>query len=1142
MATVLFADLVGFTGMSESADPENVKNLVDRCFARLAADIVAFGGRVDKVMGDAIVALFGAPVAHEDDPERAVRAALQMQATLAEMASERGIDVKMRIGVNTGEVLVGRLQAGDDYPAMGDVVNTASRLQTAAAPGEVLVGGATRDATRSIIRYEAVDDVLARNREAPVEAWRAIEALVRPGRRPRSRRTPMVGRVAELAVLEGLLDVTIAHRRGHLVLLSGDAGLGKSRLAEEVAARAGAHNAFVLEGHCVPYGEANVWWPIAEALHQALGIEHGDQHEEAAEKTRVLVGGALERLIDHDEVERTIAALLHVMGHEGALADVEPARVRDEVVLALHASLAAVARTRPVVVVLSDVHWADDRLLDLVDRLAERMAHDPLLVVLTTRPDIDERWSPRLGRHNLLHLNLDPLPAAATEDLLSELAGEGLSESMRTALLDRSGGNPFFLEELVALIGETGPTDVPADLPATLRGLVSARIDYLPGTERQVLEDAAVIGRTGPLETLAGLAANRGFTDGEGAVRALVDRDLLQVLGGEYEFKTDLVREVAYSTLSKAERARRHAAVAQLLDKRARGVHRSDEYLEPLAHHYGTAAQLAAEVGEVDGMPSDLLMTALHALERAANRAESRDEPLSVIRLVDLGLELLPHLPADKAARERWRALLARGRAHTAVHALAEAEADARTVIDEATAAGDEAAVACGEVVAGEAISKAGRSDDAEEVLVRAAERAERVGDDATLALARRHLGFNRLMRGQLPEAEDSIRLALDLFRGLEDRRGEAWALQNLAWISFLRGEPDIAAERLERSAATFREVGDRRGEGWALGLLAWVRYQQGRLDDAEELALRVRPQAIDRGERWAAGILGVLLGQIQLWRGRVEEAVERSQEAVTTFQEIDDRFGETQALGALVRALAAAGRTTEALGAVARAREIAQGDPNLDGMADSLECNVAVYLGEPERIAHLLTGGETVSRTQLLFAERAVTVGIAALQLGNVTQASEILERSAADVDNDGLRAYMAGPLALVRSASGDTDGAIRAASDLLDHDLGTHLDRLYAAVGLALTAARSGDGDTADAALAQAYAIVDRTEDRVAQAIARVAAVTVAEALGRPTATLEAEAAERFTRAGTEGPGWRRAFRLAAGVSEDDSVQVPA
>jgi class 3 adenylate cyclase len=340
VVTVLFADLVGFTGLAEHTDPEQVKNLVDRCFERLAADIADHGGRVDKILGDALVAFFGAPTAHEDDAERAVRAGLRMLRTLEDWRADSGVaDLRMRVGVNTGEVLVGSLRAAGDWTAMGDVVNTASRLQTLAEPGTVVVGAETYANTAMAVRYRPLGALVARGREEPVEAWVAEEAIVPPGRRTRRVDVPLVGRDYEISLLNGVVEAAVRRSRAATVVVVAEAGMGKTRLVEEVAERAACDlGAAVLEGRCVPYGEANVWWPIAEALRTSFGAPVGTAADEARRACRDRVRLALPSAEEAD-LDRVSDGLLHLLGEAGPLQGIDPTRAREEVTRSLIAYL-----------------------------------------------------------------------------------------------------------------------------------------------------------------------------------------------------------------------------------------------------------------------------------------------------------------------------------------------------------------------------------------------------------------------------------------------------------------------------------------------------------------------------------------------------------------------------------------------------------------------------------------------------------------------------------------------------------------------------------------------------------------------------------------------------------------------------------
>ncbi|MBA3654371.1 MAG: tetratricopeptide repeat protein [Actinobacteria bacterium] len=1133
VVTVLFADLVGFTSLSESRDPERVKNLVDTCFERLAGDVTAFGGRVDKVVGDALVALFGAPLAHEDDAERAVRAALQMQRSVATYAEECGIDVRLRVGVNTGEVLVGALRAGGDYTAMGDVVNVASRLQTLAGAGDVVVGPDTYAATRGVVAFEPLGLVQARGREEPVDAWTAIHALAPPGRRPRRAKAPLIGRESELGLLRHTLTTAVTRQRAHVVVLLGEAGIGKSRLAEEMCNMASDdHRATVLEGRCVPYGEANVWWPVAEALRQVCDIDPDDPADTALQKCRASLTDITGLSPDDAEVARLAEGLLHLMGHESALQDVDPARAPAEARRSLQAVIQGLARTRPLVIALSELHWADDLLLNLIDELLERAIGLPVLVVITARPELEERWVPKPGRYNVVTLHLDPLDAAASARLLSAMLESPLPADLRDLLLERSGGNPFFLEELVSLLAEAGVVErdgrvrAPgfSDLPATLRGLIAARIDGLSSSARSALEDAAVIGRTGNLSALCALGEARGEVDVEVVVQDLAGRDLLTLEDDEWSFRSDLVREVAYDTLTKAERARRHGRVGNWLTEERRKSGREEEELEQLAYHLAVAAELTMELGPIDGVPTDVRHQALKAIERAAMRVVQRDQHLIARSLMDRAFRLLD--PNDKANRNR--VLLHRARASAHLRDLPSARADVDEVLkhvdddDRASRAG--ALAVRGLIEQGEASWDASSASLEEALSLSQAE-----GDVAGAAEALRLLGMTKLFSGDGAAAEQPIAESLEAFRQLGDRRGEAWALQNLAWIAFTRGEMTEAEERLDESAAAFRAAGDQGGLGWALGLLGFVRYFQGRYEEAGRLAQTILAETRESGDRWGLGMTYTLLANVRLFEGRVREAVEHAREALSLFTSIGDAERERQTLGVLARALVMSGDIDEGLQIM---HDHAAYSANFAGL---IEASTAVQLGDPDMAETALAAqvtSDSITGDAIGDGERGVVTGLAQLQLGRVGDALAQLEQAERDAHTDGERAFARAALALAFAADGDPEKALSTAATLPELSAGTYIDRMQATVARGLALARLGRTSEAETALTEAVAIVDGTDDLLDQAVARLGRAIGFETMGRPdAAAVMTDAHRRLRELDIDALGWETAFRLAAG-----------
>ena len=1147
IVSVVFADMVGFTTLSESRDPEQVKNLVDRCFDRLATDITEFGGRVDKVVGDAIIALFGAPLAHEDDAERAVRAAIQMQRTVRSVADELGLAIRLRVGVNTGEVVVGAVRAGGDYTAMGDVVNVASRLQSLAEAGQVIVGPDTYACTADVFRYEPLGMVQARGREEPLEAWVAIEALAPPGRRSRRRRrTPLIGRDAEFGMLCHALSVTVARRRPHVVLLLGEAGVGKSRLAEEVAEAAGCdHGALVLEGRCVPYGEANAWWPIAEAVRQLCGIDADDDADTALEKCQRTIVTAAGHPSDDPEVERLAAGLFYLMGQEGPLAEVDPVRAAAEARRSVETVMRGLARQRPVVVVLSELHWADAAVLELVDELLGRSVNLPILVLATARPEIESRWVPKPGPYNVITLHVDALDRGEAEQLLTVLLEGSAPTDLRDALLERSGGNPFFLEELVSLLADAGlvagdgesPGRV-RELPATLRGLVAARIDALPITARAMVEDAAVLGRNGRIDALAAMVSARGASPSDATefLGDLAARDLLVVDGEEWSFRSDLVREVAYDTLTKAERARRHYALADWLSTRRKELGREDEELEQIAHHFGAAAELVMELGPVPGVPADIRPRALRAIEKAAHRAKQRELGVVGVRLLDRALRLLD--PGD--AVNRKRVLLARARALTSMRHLTDARADVDQARAEAERDGDRYTLASALNVLGDIEQKEAALDASAATLERAIGLWQELDDERGRADALRILGLTRLFSGDPDGAEKPISEALDAFKRVGDRQGEAWAQQNLAWIAFVRGDLTVAEGRLDESARLFRAIGDQGGLSWAFGLLAFVRYFQGRLGEAQELAERILRDADEAADRWAYSMTLTLLGSVRLFSGDPEGAVAPAARAAATFRELGDTDREYQATGTEARALMSLGRIDDAFARV-RALSEPDGESMVIGggrLSALIPVALAVQAGEVDEALRNLDLGEglapgvdSMTGDVIGQGERAALAGVALLQAGRTEDALAYLQRGEATAHTDGERSNARACLALGLAAAGRAEEAIAMAESLAEIPTNTYLDRALATAARGLAQAQLGDAERAAHALADAVAIVDATGDQLAQGAFRLAQAHGLEAVDDPAAVdVLDEARARFDRMGITAVGWDRAFRAAA------------
>ncbi|HEY2940570.1 MAG TPA: adenylate/guanylate cyclase domain-containing protein, partial [Gaiellaceae bacterium] len=646
LATVLFADLVGSTALAGSQDPERTRAMLDRFYDAMAEEVERAGGTIEKFAGDAVMAAFGAPTALEDHAERALHAALAMQRRLAELFEGR---LELRIGINTGDVVVGRPREGSSF-VTGDAVNVAARLEQAAAPGRILAGERTVGAARGAFEFDEPAEVEAKGKPEGVVARRLVRALslMRP-RGVSGLALAFVGRDQGLERLCRAYRAAVEERRPRLMTVLGDAGVGKTRLVRELWERLPEQEPEPLRrtGRCLSYGTGIGYYALGEVLKEHLGLLESDPPELALERLggREILGLALGLDVAHD---------LH------------PLAARDRFQDAWAEFLTKVVAERPAVVLIEDVHWAEDQLLDLLEYVLAGV-QGPLLVIATARPELLERrpgWGVRAGGELL---ELEPLSPGDSVRMLDELLSGGLPAELRELVVERAEGNPFFVEELLGVLIDRGLLarrnggwalrELPGEftVPDSIQAVLAARIDLLGAAEKSALQAAAVIGRifwAGPVYELV---------EAEPDLRVLEERDLVRRRVGssmagerEYAIKHALTREVAYASLPKARRARLHAGFADWLERMGAG---RDDLAAILAHHYAEAVRPEDSDLAWTGEQAELKRLrgkALLWLERAAELALGRYEIEDTLTLLHRALSL----QSDEEAQARlWRAV-----------------------------------------------------------------------------------------------------------------------------------------------------------------------------------------------------------------------------------------------------------------------------------------------------------------------------------------------------------------------------------------------------------------------------------------------------------------------------------------------------
>jgi class 3 adenylate cyclase len=1011
VVSILFADLVGFTSRAETLDPEDVEAILRPYHGRLRSELERRGGTVEKLIGDAVMAVFGAPIAHEDDPERAVRAALAIRDWIRDEG-----ELEVRVAVNTGEVLVSLEPSPGAERGLvaGDVVNTASRLQAAAPVNGVLVGETTYNATSRVIEYRELPPVEAKGKAAPVPVWEAVQARSRYGADVGYKpRTALVGRERELDLLVGALARVRQQSSPQLVTLVGVPGIGKSRLVRELFASVEAQPDLIYwrQGRCLPYGEGVAFWALGEILKAHAGILEGEPEEQAAAKLQAVVDEAVPEAQEAQWVARLLGPLLG-LGDAGELG----ADRRTESFAAWRRFFEGLAELDPLVLVFEDLHWADEGLLDFVDYLVEWAGAVPILVVATARPELLTRrpgWGG--GKPNAATISLSPLTEEETAKLLHGLLDRAaLPAELQARLLDRAGGNPLYAEEFARIAAEGVDGDLP--LPESVQGLIAARLDALDGAEKALLQDAAVVGKVfweGAVAAVSGGSGTHALDDSLHRLerREFIRRERRSSIEGDtqYAFAHTLVRDVAYGQIPRADRAEKHRRAAVWIES----FGRPEDYADLRAHHYASALEIArAGRAETEALARATRL----ALRDAGDRAASLNAFTAAARDYDRALELWP-----EDDDERPRLMLGAAAARFSAEVWDEKElAAAREAL---LAGGDRAGAAEAELMRAEVFWLMGRGDDVLPSLDRITELAEELPPSDTKArvyagLFRLHWLGNRdepaarFEREALAMADElglkdvraKVLSASGSWRAMQGDRGGFDALEeaiaifdqldsaeaqrpynNLADGYYNMGELSRAATATERMKEAWKRYASVDWLRWADSQEYRLRYMAGRWDEALALAARWIADAQAGPGHYLEPVWRFYRARIRLARGDRAGAVEDGTRSLASARSAADPqmvIPATAYQSRLLWALGDEGAEELALELV----EVCRRQPL--GISHDWFPEIAVVLSGLDRPAELETVAESVS-TPTPWRDAGLALG-----RGDTLAAAEIFRR----------------------------------------------------------------------------------------------------------------------------------------------------
>jgi class 3 adenylate cyclase/tetratricopeptide (TPR) repeat protein/Arc/MetJ family transcription regulator len=869
VATVVFVDLVGSTALVAGADPEVVRQRVNRYFEQVSGTIEKHGGTVEKFAGDAVMAAFGVPVTHEDDAERALRAALEI------VPQVEALGLGVRIGVESGEVVV---EDSASTFATGEAVNLAVRLQQAAEPGQVLLGQGTRRLAAGAVEVESAGPLEIKGRPDPLWTWRALR-VHDPARLPAA---PLVGRQAELELLENTFQRAVRDRGVQLVTVFGEPGLGKTRLVTEFTDS--LERVTALSGRTLPYGEGVTYWPLASMIKASAGITDDDPANDAFEKLRLSC--------ESEAVADLLAVALGVLGAA------EGEHTSAELTWAALRWAEQLAELQPLVLVFEDVHWAEEPLLDLIEHLARSLRNVPVLIVAVARPDLlDTRPTWGGGIRRASAIELAPLDASESGELADALLARAeVPSGQRSLVLERAEGNPLFLEEIARMLREDEELD---RIPDSVQALIAARIDRLGPGEKCVLQTAALIGRVFWLGALDRLVPD---VDVEPLLDVLLEREFvvpeeLSTISGDraYRFKHVLIRDVAYGGMSKALRAEEHRAFAQWVDERAR-----DELAGIRAYHLDQSVQLLNELG--DRVPDQLACSAAEALEAAGRRALQRGAFVSARRTLLRALEL------DASPGRRYLAAHAAWRLSDVPTVRAEAE----QALAEARSAG------LPDIEGQSLVLLADLALHAESDVTRAHDLADEALAILPVDEAVGQYDANALIatifwwRGEAAGATRHGEAMLDLAHQAGRPDLESLALTQLASVAGVQGEAARSLELLERAEALAEGSGSRDAMAFALAVRG-RRYGEAESDEAERCLVQALEMFRETGSAGRYGWTLSNLGAVYEQRGDVELAEKTFREAVTGLRSTHEQGYLVESERRLAEVLVKQGKTDEA-------------------------------------------------------------------------------------------------------------------------------------------------------------------------------------------------------------------------------------